>query len=132
MNNTKLILNVKLVKHNKMNLELVHVHDIILNAGDGEYDNMFIITNNNWFISTSDKFIFLPHSNNFLIPRKFSKNREIVVSFENDDDRKHVLKSFYNALISWSNDSFFRLNDFDLDFDVKPRIDFNNDTWLIY
>jgi hypothetical protein len=120
----KMTLSVELIGEFKVDINLLHITNMFIN------NNNEIKTKNRWSYRRSDYFSIEPMKGVVFLPQKPNIDKDIhEINFINDYFRKFLLKDFYESLIDWSSNHFFKTNKI---YHPNPHIEFNDKLWIIY
>jgi len=125
----KMTLKVELIGNNGAVIKLVQVTDIysksglMLNVGHNVY------TDNDWMFFIGQNFSVNKRTKVFIVPKNPHKHEDTIY-FNDDDERRKVLKDIHTALIHWSGSYVF--NNKSVFNNQTPKIKYHKNIWIIF
>jgi len=124
----KMTLRVELIGTTGAEIKLINVSNIYTRSGTLISGGKSIQTDNGWIFFIGNEFKINKAPKIITIPQSPNKHKD-TLSFQNDKDRKEVLKEFHTALLQWSGNKIFKDK---IVFDKTPNIKFFKDVWIIF
>ena len=124
----KMTLKIELIYTNGACIKLIQVSDIYTKSGSLLSSERSIYTKSGWMFYIGTEFKINKRTKIVTIPLNPHKEENILY-FNNDMDRKELLKELHTALLQWSGDKLFKDKKV---FDKTPRIRYHKDIWIIF